>query len=103
MIFSWLEDQDIRIFVDHSRSQKLQVSGAFTAQTVDAYRILRHLNLLRHPRSEPFELPLVEAAFEDGKLDPFSEILQRVSQPGAPAVLPDIIRDDDQHGKMKLS
>ncbi len=44
---------------------------------------------------EPFKLRFIEPAFKDGKLNPLAEILERVSEPSASAVLPNIVGNDD--------
>lgn len=95
MFFSSLEDEDFRIFEDLSHSQELQAPGALAAQPVDSDAIFCQINLFRDPHAEPFKLLLVQPALEDGKLDPFAEVLERVGQPGAAAVFPNVVRDDN--------
>ncbi len=58
--FSWLEDEDFRIFEDLSHPQQLKAPGALAAQPVDSHAIFCQLNLFRDPRAEPFKLVFVE-------------------------------------------
>ena len=47
--------------------------------------------------------PLVEVAFKDRVLHPFPEVLERVGETVAPAIVGNIIGDQDQHGNWKGS
>jgi len=97
------ENIKVRIVGSLGRPEHLQQPVALLAEAVDPEAILFRIDQAGEPLPQSLLRPLVKAVFKDRVLHPFPEVLERVGETGAPAIVGNIIGDQDQDGNWKGS
>ena len=100
---AYSEDVEVGVVGQGAEAEDVGFCGAVSAETIDLHAVLGGVNEVGEAVVGEVQLAGIEMAFEDGVLDADSEVLEGVSEAGAATVVGDVVGDEDQHGKRKLS
>src|SRR5437763_7277831 len=97
---AWLmlsKNVDFGIFGELAGTLDLHLALAVEAEAVDPDPVLFGIGQRLDPAAQLGQRFGVQPALEDGVLNPFSKVLERMGQTRAPTIVGHIIRHHDQH------